>query len=145
LWKDLVRAIKKTPRRVGFEWVKGHSKDAHNKAVDKLAKTSAKGYLQRPLKVTAVRRKRSTKKVDIGCVPMQGQVMTIRLITDTYLRVQKVYKCKYEVLEGEFTGRIDVIFAAELHRAGHHYDVRVNDSTRNPRIVELIREIDLFQ
>jgi len=44
IWKDLVRAIKKTPKRVDFEWVKGHSKDPHNKAVDKLAKTSAKGH-----------------------------------------------------------------------------------------------------
>jgi len=26
-------------------------------------------------------------------------------------------------------------------RAGHHYEVRVNDQPRNPRIVEVIREL----
>jgi ribonuclease HI len=142
IWKDLVRAIKKTPRRVDFEWVKGHSKDPHNKAVDKLAKTSAKGHLLSPLKVSTVRRKRTSQKVQVGSVPMQGQLMAIRVITDTYQRVQKVYKYKYEVLSGEFLGRMDIIFATEVLRAGHHYEIRANDSTKNPRMVELVREID---
>jgi ribonuclease HI len=75
LWKDLVRAIKKTPRRVDFEWVKGHSKDKHNKAVDKLAKRSAKGLLQPPLKVGTVRRKQTAQTIHVGSVPMRGQVM----------------------------------------------------------------------
>jgi hypothetical protein len=68
--------------------------------------------------------------------------MTIRVITDTYQRVQKVYKFKYEVLEGEFVGRVDIIFWEHVLRAGHHYEVRVNDNTRNPRIIELVREIE---
>jgi ribonuclease HI len=48
LWKRLIRVLRKIPKRVDFEWVKGHAKDTHNKAVDKLAKQSAKGVLNRP-------------------------------------------------------------------------------------------------
>jgi ribonuclease HI len=45
LWKRLVRAIKNAERRVDFEWVRGHSRDLHNRAVDKMAKGSAKSTL----------------------------------------------------------------------------------------------------
>jgi hypothetical protein len=68
--------------------------------------------------------------------------MTIRVITDTYQRVQRVYKYKYEVLEGEFVGRVDILFWSEVLRAGRHYEIRVNNNTRNPRIIELVREIE---
>jgi len=68
--------------------------------------------------------------------------MAIRVITDTYQRVQKVYKYKYEVLEGEFVDRVDILFWTEILRAGHYYEIRVNDNTRNPRIIELVREIE---
>jgi hypothetical protein len=111
LWKDLVHC-KKLSKRIDIEWVKGHSKDAHNKAVDKLAKQSAKGVLSSPLKVTTVRRKRSTRMVQIGSVPMRGQTLAIRIITDTYLRPQQVFRYKCEVLTGEFSGRVDLIFVS---------------------------------
>jgi ribonuclease HI len=144
LWKELVRLIKRIPKRVDFEWVKGHSKDAHNKAVDKLAKQSAKGVLNPPLKVATVRRKRTTQTAQVGIVPMRGQSLLIRVITDTFMRVQRVYKYKYEVLEGsvDHVGCVDLIFADECLRAGHHYEVRVNDNTNSPRIVEIVRELE---
>jgi len=34
LWKELVRVLRNFPKRVDFEWVQGHAKDLHNKAVD---------------------------------------------------------------------------------------------------------------
>jgi hypothetical protein len=64
------------------------------------------------------------------------------VITDTYQKVQKVFKYKYEVLEGEFLARVDLIFGDEVLRAGHHYEIRVNDNPKNPRIVEILREIE---
>lgn len=142
LWKDLVRAIRKLRKPVDFEWVKGHAKDAHNKAADRFARKSAKGILSVPLKVSTVRRKRSTQSVQVGSIPMRGQTLAIRVITDTYLKPQKLFKYKYEVLEGELTGKIDLIFGTIVLRAGHHYEIRVNAETRNPRIVELLREIE---
>lgn len=148
LWKQLVRILQKIRKRVDFEWVKGHAKDVHNKAVDKLAKQSAKGLLQRPLKVTSVRRKQSALKVKPGCVPMRGQTLPIGIITDHYMRVQRVYKYKYEVLPGggEHAGKVDLIFhdSEECLRAGHHYEVRVNTEAKNPRIVEVLREIESY-
>jgi hypothetical protein len=125
--------------------VKGHAKDQHNKAVDKLAKQSAKGVLNRPLKVTTVRRKKSSESVVRGCVPMEGQTLPIRIITDTYMRVQRVYKYKYEVLPGagEYSGKIDWIYheSDDCLRAGHHYEVKVNDEMKNPRIVQVVQEL----
>ena len=41
-----------------------------------------------------------------------------------------------------FSGRVDLIFADEVLRAGHHYEVRVNGQTDNPRIVEVIQELE---
>ena len=145
LWKELIRVVRKIRKRVDFEWVKGHAKNQHNKAVDKLAKQSAKGVLNRPLKVTAVRRKKSSASVVRGCVPMQGQTLLIRIITDTYMRVQRAYKYKYEVLPGagKHSGKVDWIYheSDECLRAGHHYEVMVNDETKNPRIVQIVREL----
>ncbi len=144
LWKDLVRLMKKLPRRPEFKWVKGHAKNRHNKAVDKLAKQSAKGVLNQPLSASTVRRKHTEHRVEIGCVRMRGQVMAIRIITDAYLRLQKLYKYRYEVLtnDNEFFGRMDLIYCTDVLRAGHHYEVRVNDDTKNPRIVEVLDELD---
>jgi ribonuclease HI len=36
LWKDLIRLMKRVGKPVLIEWVKGHSKDEHNKVVDRL-------------------------------------------------------------------------------------------------------------
>ncbi len=144
LWKVLVSLIKKVPKRVEFKWVKGHSRDSHNRAVDKLAKQSAKGVLNPPVKVTTVRRKISPHSVQVGSVPMRGQTLAIRIITDTYMRVQKVYKYKYEVLpdSGEHADNVDLIYSRHCLRAGHHYEVRVNEDAGNPQIIEVLQELE---
>jgi ribonuclease HI len=144
LWKELFKLIKKSPCRINFVWVKGHSKDKHNRAVDKLAKASAKSPLNRPLTIVTVRRKTTEKSTEIGSVRMQGQSMIIRVITDEYLRVQRLYKYKYEVLseESQYYGCVDTLFSKVLLKAGHHYEVTVNDNTANPTIVEVLRELE---
>ena len=88
LWKDLVREVKNARRRVHFKWVKGHGKNKHNKAVDKLARKSAEGFLNEPLTVQSVRRKTSEQSVDIGSVGMEGQELDVRIITDKRMREQ---------------------------------------------------------
>lgn len=142
LWKKLVHGIKKAPRPVIFEWIKGHSKNLHNRAVDKLAKRSAKGALLPPLQVASVRRKLSSRSVEPGSVQIAGQCLKIRIVTDTYLRTQRLYKYKYEVLpNGPSSGLVDLIYSKECLRAGHHYEVRLNDDSKNPRIVEVLNEL----
>lgn len=143
LWKDLVREDRKAPKRVYFELVKGHSTNKHNKAVDKLAKKSANGFLNEPLTIQSVRRKSSTESVEIGSVGMEGQTLDIRIIIDKRMREQKLWRYKYEVLPSEsfYAGKVDIIFSIHLLRAGHSYRVRVCDNQKNPRIVEVFEEI----
>lgn len=57
LWKDLIKAIRKTGVRVKFQKVKAHSSDIFNRAADKLAKQSASTPLNKPLAANTVRRK----------------------------------------------------------------------------------------
>ena len=81
LWKDLIKNMQKIKKHVEIIWVKGHSKDIHNKAVDKLAKQSAKSSINKPLTFVDVRRKKSTKSTERGSVKMSGQRISIRIIT----------------------------------------------------------------
>ena len=145
LWKDLVKLIRKSsPRRVDIHWIKGHSKDSHNKAVDKLAKKSAKNPLNAPLTTVGVRRKKTSKSTEIGSVEMRGQRIRVRIITTEYLRVQGLFKYKYEVISkrSKHYGNVDIIFCAEVMREGHNYEVRVNKNTGNPTVTKILRELE---
>jgi hypothetical protein len=79
LWKRLVRAIKNAGHRVEFEWVQGHSKDLHNRAVDKMAKGSAKSTLRTPLSVVSVRRKWTGDTLAYGGLLLLGGRLADRL------------------------------------------------------------------
>jgi len=145
LWKQLIKWVWKCqPRRVAFHWVKGHSRDLHNRAADKLAKKSAKNPLNRPLSIVNVRRNTAGMSEERGSVEMHGQRLRIRVITDEFLTTQRIYKYKYEVISkgSRYFGRVDVIFSSELLKAGHHYEVRLNKQTGNPNIVTVIRELE---
>ena len=143
LWKELLKVIKKTGRFVEIKWVKGHKKDKHNKAVDKLAKKSAKSPLDRSLTITHVRRKLTTQSVNLESVEMCGQRISVRVITSEYLKVQKINKYKYEVISkgSRFYQNVDIIFSDKLLKAGHSYIVTFNKNCKNPRILNVIREI----
>jgi ribonuclease HI len=143
LWKKLVKAIKAAGCRVEFKWVKGHSKDPNNKAADRMARQSAKLPLGLPLSQVSVRRKRTTESGARGSVSMLGQRLSIRVITCEYLHQQKIWKLKYEVVSkaSPYYGKVDTIFSDSLLGDGHSYYVRVNDETRNPRVVRVFREL----
>jgi len=144
LWKQLVREIKKAPRRAEFTWIKGHSNNPHNKAVDRLAKQSAKNAVNDAMSIVAVRRKQTEKSVNIGSVEMRGQRLAIRIITSEYLRVQKINKYKYEVISkrSKYLGNVDFIYSTHGLGAGHHYEISVNRNTANPRVVTVLRELE---
>jgi ribonuclease HI len=143
LWKRLVRAIKNAGRRVEFEWVQGHSKDLHNRAVDKMAKGSAKSTLKPALSVVSVRKKWTAESVSIGSVRMLGQRLSIRVITCEWLHQQKLWKLKYEVISAgsPFVGKVDIMYATSVLADGHSYFVQVNQDTASPRIVRVVREL----
>jgi len=143
LWKDLLNTIKKCRKRVDFYWVKGHGKDQHNKAVDKLAKQSSKNAINPPLSIVKVRRKLSTRVVEPGCVPMRNQRISIRIITDEYLRLSQYFKFKYEVISknSPHFGRIDFAYSKIMLDAGHCYSIRFNDNPKNPTIMKMFKEL----
>src|SRR5690606_15494416 len=115
------------PLRVTLKWVKGHSRNKHNNAVDRLARQSANGFLNEPLKVVSVRRKKSKQSVSVGSVRMEGQELDIRVVTGHRMRRQKLWKYKYEVLECDslYIGCIDLIISEHELGAGHSYRVIV--------------------
>jgi ribonuclease HI len=142
-WKELVKCIRDIKILVDFQWVKGHSKNLHNNAADKMAKQSAKLPINNPLSIVHVRRKLTSQSVGIGSVEMRGQRMSIRVITSEYLKVQRISKHKYEVIssKSEYYGNVDLIYGDEHLQAGHSYYVKVNNDTSNPRIEKVFREL----
>ena len=101
LWKELlktVKAVNASGKRVEFRWVKGHAKDQHNRAADKLARQSAKNAINPPLSIVNVRRKFSSRSEEPGCIPMKNQRISIHIITSEYLVPQRCYEFKYEVV-----------------------------------------------
>jgi len=101
LWKELIRLMLKMSKlrvRVEFKWVKAHKISIHNKAVDKLAKMSAKTVSRRHLSVVDVRRKKSHKATAIGSVKPKNQKITVRIIEDALLTLHKLYRYRYEVI-----------------------------------------------
>jgi len=145
LWKNLIKEIKNVNLRVEFEWVKGHKKDPHNKAADSLADKSAKSFLNKPLYQIKLRRKKSKKPTKRGSIEMKGQKVSIHIITEQSLRMQKLSKYRYEIISkgSKYFGNVDIIYS-ELHqlKAGHKYIVTLNKNDKNPRILKLIEEIE---
>lgn len=147
-WKNLLKLLikgRRDRRRINVRWVKGHRKNPYNKQADKAARRSAKNPLNPSKSIVSVRRKISAESTEIGSVKMLGQLLAVRILTTEYLgSPHRLWKYKYEVLstDSPFHGNVDEIFSTIALRDGHHYEVRVNDNTHNPRINELIREID---
>jgi ribonuclease HI len=147
LWKSLVHEYKKLRKsdRVEINWGKGHSaNNPHNKAADKLAKASAR----RPTRVLpgapSVRRKKTSKALELGSVAMLGQRLTIRVVTAEYLSTQRVHRYRYEVMSraSRFFGDVDVAYSDDpTLRPGHTYYVTMGDDANLPWIVKRHREV----
>jgi ribonuclease HI len=145
LWKELLRLVGRTGKRVDIRWVKGHKRSVHNKAADRLAKRSAARQPGRRVSHVKVRRKETSNSVEVGCVGMHGQRLTVRIISDEYLPVQKLNKYRYGVMSraSPYYGKFDFIYseAAILLSAGHTYHARVNSDTAAPRVAKVFREM----
>lgn len=145
LWKELIKVLISAKCRVEIKWVKGHSKDVDNKAVDQLAKKSAKSLLNSPLNVVKLRRKKSKRLTRRGSVDMKGQRISIHIINEEYMKPQKISKYRYEIISkgSAYFGNVDIVYS-DLHhfKAGHSYIVTFNRDSNNPRILKVIREID---
>jgi len=141
-WKELVRLVVKMGKSVEIKKVKAHSKDPNNKAVDKLAKRSAQGTLRNSISQKSVRRKKTSERTNVGSVKMEGQRITIRVVTCEYERLHGLFKLRYEVVSksSPYQGKMDLIFSNQPLRDGHSYYVVFNAEPKNPRIKKVIRE-----
>lgn len=144
LWKELIKVLKSVKCRVQINWVKGHSTDKDNRAVDQAAKYSAKSFLDMPIVPIKVRRKKSEKKTKIGSIEMKGQKVSIHIINEEYMKLQKLSKYRYEIISkgSKYYQNVDIIYS-DLHhlRAGHKYIVTFNKEKLNPRILKVVKEI----
>jgi len=145
LSKELVRAIRRINKRVEFAWHKGHkSGNPHNKAVDKLARASAKVPLHAPITPRDVRRKITDKSTIAGSIVPEGQRLTIRVVGQRRLPVQRMnsYKCEVVSTQSPYHGNIDDLVCDDNRmKRGHTYFVRLNDDPKDPRIVKVFREV----
>jgi ribonuclease HI len=144
-WKELVRLVvlaQKQGRPVTIERVPG-KKSPRTKVVDKLAKRSAASGSSRQLNPSEVRRKRSDQPLEIGSVPMHGQLMTIHIFKSEYQPIHKLMKYSYTVesKRSPYFKRASVIYS-ELDLRRRTYRVRVNHDTGNPRIVKQLGEVE---
>lgn len=141
LWKEVVAAIKRLRMPVHVNWVRGKG-NRHTKLVHKLAQSSAQRPFSRPVTVRTVRRKRTSRSVDPGSVPAEGQELEIQIITAEYLRVQRCLRYKYEVMsEGPHLGSVDFVFSDEALKTRYIYRVRFNEDPAYPRIDEVIARV----
>ena len=146
LWKELVRKIKKVGKFMEIKWVKGHSDNIHNKAVDKMAKQSAQKAVENfsPSSSINVRRKKTKEKTERGSVKMFGQVIKIRIITSEYLREHKKFRLRYEVIskKSKFYSKVDFIYSEKPLRVGHSFLVIFNKNNGYPGIKHILKEIE---
>lgn len=147
-WKRLVNLIKRFAREhhlpVQFEWIPG-KKGRHAKAVDKLAKLSADSPSFGRARPSLVRRKKTTAQVERGSVKVTGQELLIHVISLRYLpQRRRTSRCKYEVLSkgSPYHGAVDEAETEQPLDAGHTYRVRMNTDQANPRVEELLEEVE---
>jgi ribonuclease HI len=144
-WKELIRLVvlaHKQGRPVTIERVPG-KKSPRTKAVDKLAKRSATSGSSAQLVPAEVRRKRTDRPVEIGGVPMEGQLMTISIFKSEIQPVHRLSKYWYTVESkgSPYYKRASAIWSELHHLRRRTYRVRVNRDTRNPRIVKEFGEV----
>lgn len=142
-WKELIKKVDKVKARVNIKRVKGHSKNECNEQVDKMAKLSAQKATKDPLYCVNVRRKKTNKKGEVGCVEIRGQKITIKIITSEYLKIQKISKYKYEVMSkgSPFYGLVDFVYSKKILRVGHEFYVEFNDNQKFPQVLKIYKDL----
>ena len=148
LWREFVRVYEKVRKAISIEKVKGHGKglqkDPHNYTADKLAEASSDNPLTRTEYRSSVRRKTSPQETDVGSIGMHGQQMLIRVIENVPMRRHKLtkYRCEVVSTDSPYFQNVDWLYSKEYMRDGHCYEVQLNDDPRNPKIVEMLRELN---
>ncbi len=76
---------------------------------------------------------------------MKGQRISINIINDEYMSLQKMSKYRYEIISpgSAYFQKVDIIYS-DLHhlKSGHQYVVTLNKDNNNPKILKVIQEIE---
>lgn len=146
LWKELTR-LRQQLGRVEFRKVTAHKSNPHNKAVDKLAKQSARQANREMISPPTARRKTSPRRTEARGIRMRGQTETIRIVARRNIRGRPHHLYKYEVVSKDSPDfeAVDDAFArdgkVEL-RPLHVYEVRLAEVGKGRWIEEVLRELD---
>lgn len=151
LWKDLLKVIKEFNNEsiyVDIHWIKGHDKDEHNIAVDEMAKKAARlpkdlVPKDRPITMFQPKKVLPSKKIEIGCVGIEGQGISVKILSGKFLKPQNIWCYQYEVISrnSPYRGYVDQIYSSLSLDPDHSYYVRLNNSQCYPRIEKLYWEI----
>ena len=141
LWKELVRELSKLRKNTRIEWVKGHAKNIHNRAVDAMAKKSAQKCLGQPKNVVTVRRRKFKENAKLGNIKHCGQRFTIKIFTCEYLKQHRLYKYKYEVISKKSSYYKDsgTTYYPDPLRTRYSYLVTLSNSENDCRIFKIHR------
>ena len=151
LWKELVKQISNYDKDnifVKIRWVKGHEKDQHNIAVDEMARKAARLPLDKmpknvPVSILQPGKLVSSPKMEIGSVKVNGQKISIKILSAKLLRPQNIWCYQYQVISinSPFFARVDQIFSPISLDTSETYYVKFNSETENPRIEKLYWKI----
>ncbi len=147
-WKELIRLMKRTWNTfrvyIDFEKVDAHSGIEDNEAVDKLAKSSRKGPMSSiKISVNKIRRSNTDKKTIRGSIKGEGQRIRIRVVSGSWLTVQKIFRLRCEVLsrKSRYFGNMDFILSKDMLSAGHTYDIILMNGLDHCCVKKIIREV----
>jgi len=152
LWKELVKLITKYNKDhiyVDIKWIKGHEKDKHNKAVDEMSRRASKLPLEkvpknRPITIFEPRKVISSPKMEIGCVKMKGQKISVKVLSSKLLKPQNIWCYQYQVItkKSPYFGLVDQIFSFISFDTNRSYFVKFNSATENPKIEKIYWKIE---
>jgi len=103
--------------------------NAHNKAVDKMAKKSSGAPRKEHFSVVTVRRKKFKNVGTFARQQLRGQALSIRVVTDRWHPIQKTYEYKCEIITKKHPlhKHCGTLFGGMLLSAGHHYKIKISD------------------
>lgn len=151
LWKDLIKQITSYNNDhiyIEIKWIKGHDKDEHNIAVDTMSRRASRLPLDKipkhsSISISQPRKLISSPKMEIGSVEINGQKISIKILSGKLLKPQNIWCYQYQVMTGSSPsfGLVDQIFAERVLDNNKTYYVKFNSEKANPRIEKLYWKI----
>jgi ribonuclease HI len=145
-WRQLVTLVRRASRErklVEINQIPRRSDD-HSRRVDNLAKRSAKSPLKaRELRPRQITRRRSPNPMEARSFSPHDQVEVIRVTGNHVLgSPHRGWRYRFEVVGGSQADCVDHADSEEIMHRSHYYRVRFNDDPVQPRIDEVLEEVD---